>query len=253
MIAPYWQSEAHGIALYHGDAWAIVPELPRPDHVISDPPYGERTKKGARSTRRTQHLSDDAHELGAPIVPWAVSAQSLRDLCTLVSARRWSLLFCDYIHAACLDANPPSGLRHLRTAPWVKPNGAPQLSGDRPAHSFETIACLHADGACRWNSHGKRGVYEHLVVANAVHPNEKPQPLLRKLMCDFTDRDELIADPFAGSSAHLLAALSLGRRAWGVELEERWCEVGAKRLEDAIRQGVLFEARPEPTQMELVA
>lgn len=253
-MKPYWQSEAHGVALYLGDAWQVVPELPRPDHLATDPPYGLRTKKGARSTRRTQHLSEDAHELGAPIVPWQTSAKKLRELVVLAGARRWSLLFCDYIHAAALDVNPPSGHRHMRTAPWVKPNGAPQLSADRPAHSFETIACLHAEGdPSRWNGRGKRGHYDHLVVSDAIHPNEKPQPLLRELLCDFTDRGELIGDPFAGSSATLLAALSLGRRAWGVELDERWCEVGASRLEDAVRQGVLFEARPEPTQMELSA
>ena len=61
-----------------------------------------------------------------------------------------------------------------------------------------------------------------------VHPNEKPVSLMRYLL---TKHDgEIILDPFMGSGTTLRAAKDLGRRAIGIEIEERYAEIAAKRL-----------------------
>jgi hypothetical protein len=63
-----------------------------------------------------------------------------------------------------------------------------------------------------------------------LHPNEKPASLLRKLVLLLTDEGDTIIDPFCGSGTTLRAAKDLGRKAIGIEIEERYCEVAARRM-----------------------
>jgi DNA modification methylase len=112
---------------------------------------------------------------------------------------------------------------------------------------YESIVCAHAHGRSRWNGGGKRGVYETVRASTyehgpALHMTEKPMPLMQALVHDFTDPGDTILDSFAGSGTTLLAAKSLGRKCIGIEREEKYCEVAAKRL----RQGALdlFSEQP---------
>jgi len=82
----------------------------------------------------------------------------------------------------------------------------------------------------RWNGGGRHAVWTELKVANNLHPTEKPLSLLRRLLLLFSDAGEMILDPFMGSGTTLCAAKDLGRRAIGIEIEERYCEIAAKRL-----------------------
>lgn len=63
------------------------------------------------------------------------------------------------------------------------------------------------------------------------HPTVKPQPMLEDIVRKFSDPGEIVFDPFMGSGSTLLAAQNLGRKAIGVEIEEEFCELAAKRLE----------------------
>ena len=62
------------------------------------------------------------------------------------------------------------------------------------------------------------------------HPTAKPLPLIQDLVRKFSDYGSTVLDPFAGSGTTLRAAVNEGRRAIGIEADERYCELIAKRL-----------------------
>jgi site-specific DNA-methyltransferase (adenine-specific) len=116
----------------------------------------------------------------------------------------------------------------------------PQISGDRPAQGWEAIAFLHrADARPSWNGSGRPGVWHSATVPDGLHPTAKPLPIVADWVRLFTNPGDLVLDPFAGSGTTLRAAKDEGRRAIGCELDERYCEVIAKRLsQDTLFGGV---------------
>jgi DNA modification methylase len=78
------------------------------------------------------------------------------------------------------------------------------------------------------------------------HPTQKPLPLF--LWClSFAPSAQLILDPFLGSGTTLVAAKQLGRKAIGIELEEKYCEIAARRLQ---QEYLPLVSTPEPKQEE---
>jgi len=235
-LTPYYDRD--GITIFNADCRDVLPTLERVDHVITDPPYSEDTHSGARTLGDLkQPNARNGTETGlqsARLVSFAsVDASFVRDVFTVAAPRRWCISFIDWMHAADLKACPPDGLRFMRLGVWVKPNSAPQFTGDRPATGWEGIVMLHAPAASEWHGGGMRGVWIEMVE-RGMHPTQKPLALLRELVSLFTDPGDLILDPFMGSGTTLRAAKDLGRRAIGIELEEKWCEVAAKRLSQEV-------------------
>ena len=118
---------------------------------------------------------------------------------------------------------------------WIGPGGP---IGLRP--SYEMVALFAQPGfaiadrglpdiwRCQWSS-----------VKPSGHPAEKPVELLSRII--IKSGGELILDPFLGSGSTLVAAKLNGRRAIGIEIEERYCEIAARRL----AQSVFEFDRPE--------
>jgi DNA modification methylase len=82
------------------------------------------------------------------------------------------------------------------------------------------------------------------------HPTQKPEALLRQWVALFSKTNDLVIDPFMGSGTTLACAKRLNRRSIGIEREEKYCEIAAKRL----AQDVLsLESAPvnEPSQLQL--
>lgn len=211
------------------------------DHVITDPPYEAEahTKQRRIIDPRKQTLRMAPIETFGEmdeVTRKAIGAQSAR------LSKRWSLVFCQ-IEAAMIwrDAMAVDGSRYMRCMIWVKPNGQPQLTGDRPGMGYETIVCSHAAEASHWNAGGARGWVSFPVDANfsrepRLHETQKPLPLMEKLVRDFTDPGDLICDPFAGSGTTGVAAIRLGRRFIGWEKSEKYHAIAVKRLTAAREQ-----------------
>ncbi|MFJ3957722.1 DNA-methyltransferase [Arthrobacter sp. NPDC090010] len=221
------------VEIYHGDCRDILTGMPddRVSSVLTDPPYTDRTHDKARSR---SHKVDGRDIIKSGITAFtAITEKDLRDILTECGrvAERWVIATMDYRHAVEFDQNPPSGLKSQRVGVWVKTNPTPQITGDRPAQGWEAIAYLHrAKGRSRWNGGGKHGNYVTKIAAPEGHPTAKPLSILEDWVAMFSDPGETILDPFAGSGTTLRAAKNLGRKAIGVELEERYCELAAKRL-----------------------
>jgi site-specific DNA-methyltransferase (adenine-specific) len=118
----------------------------------------------------------------------------------------------------------------------------PQISADRPGQGFEAILILHAgERPKQWNRGGGSGVWTYPVEGNALVPTQKPINLVKALVSDFTAEGEAILDPFCGSGTTGVAAVQMGRNFVGVESDPERFEIACKRIEDAQRQGSLFE------------
>jgi len=240
-VKPYYEDTKAGIVIYHGDCRDVLPTLDQVNHVITDPPYeAEAHTKGRRAAPpkvRTNEWSGSDVDIARPISFCAIDEET-RGVAGAHMARladKWILVFCQ-VEAAMLWRAALAPARYARTQVWRKPNGAPQFTGDRPGMGYESIVtCWGSEkGRMHWNGGGRHGVYDHGVAASKEHPTEKPLALMTELVSLFTDPGETILDPFMGSGTTLRAAKDLGRRAIGIELEEKWCEVAAKRLSQEV-------------------
>ena len=250
-MTPFYTDES--VTLYYGDCETVLPSLSFVDHVITDPPYSEHVhgKQWVASalTRGRARFSGPGlkTELGFPAL-----TGFQRELVATFAAkrvRRWTLVFSDIENGSeWRDALTFKGLDYARTCVWVKPDAAPQFTGDRPGSGAEVIVCAHVSGAKKWNGGGRHGVFTHMVNnfgrTEREHPTAKPLTLMTELVALFTDEGETILDPFAGSGTTGVAAKLNGRKAILIEREEKYCEIAAKRLAET-RPGRLFDGVPK--------
>lgn len=224
-----------GWEMHLGDCIEVMAALEKADHVITDPPYDERTHKNAAT--KADCTRDNRGVSFAHLPSSADTAAAL-----LARAQRWVLAFCavEQIAGYALGA----GLSWVRAGAWDKIAPAPQISGDRPGQAIEAIAIMHAPGRKRWNRGGGAGIWRHLPPhgdERPDHPTPKPVPLMLALVADFTDPGETILDPFAGSGTTGVACLRLGRKFIGIEKDPTYFALACERLR-AEEQGSTLQA-----------
>lgn len=220
----YYQDEH--VTLFHGDCLAEHQEWLTADVLVTDPPYGiawsgewqtynvGETKKSPKRSIR----NDDS--------------TSVRDEAMARWGQRPAVAFGSWRQPR------PNNTRHRLI--WHKAGASPGPANSTFMPNDEEIYVL-GDGFMK-SSPPQRTVItttegRGTQVRDIGHPTPKPINLMETLIgrCP----PGVIADPFAGSGATLIAARNLGRKSIGVELEEKYCEIIAKRLE---QQVIDFEA-----------
>lgn len=226
--------------LYLGNCLELAPTLGHVSHMIFDPPYEATLHAAKNSLRGRKHRNDGVAELKgldfAPIDAIRDDVVSLGvDCCD-----GWFIAFCTTEGVAkWADAINPTRMKYKRACVWVKPDSTPQLNGQGPAQGAENfVAAWAGRGYSRWNSGGKRGVYTHCVNVNrdGRHPTEKPVPLMRELLADFTQPGQTILDPFMGSGTTGVACAKMGRKFIGIELDPKYFDVACERIRKAYAQ-----------------
>jgi DNA modification methylase len=186
--------------IFHGDCRDVTEWL-EADVLLTDPPYGMSFNSGWQSRPINNDQNTDA-----------------RDMALELWGGRPALVFGRW------DQPHPQNTKVCLT--WDKGNWPGMGDLSLPwGPSTEEIYVL-GDGFV-----GKRGgsvIRRDRLTGNTTLPNEKPVGLLIKLLQHCPEGT--IADPFMGSGTTLRAAKNLGRQAIGVESDERYCEVAAKRL-----------------------
>jgi DNA modification methylase len=236
-VTPYYQDE--NVQLFLGDCREVLPTLPRAsvDLICTDPPYGKHWQSGRRHTTHDRINGDDG-TLDVPAA-LALAMPALRN-------RRHLYVF------------GPADLSRLPLGPQVELIWDKAIIGPGdlslpwgPAHEPITFAVHVARPANRAAGDGRlaarlrRGSVIRVQRANAgqledahdQHATPKPVELIRQLIESSSVRGETVLDPFAGAGPVLEAAVLEGRKAVGIELDERNCERIARRL--ALAQGVL--------------
>ena len=195
--------------IYHGDCRDILPGLDRVDLVLTDPPYNVGIEYGDGTNDTNDSYADWC-------LDWFSVCRSKSDLIALtpgiVNVHLWTAI------------EPPKWIMA-----WIKP----AAMGRSPM------------GFCNWEPvlvYGKPKTSKGVDVVTAPivpskeidgHPCPKPLKWASKIITNLTNEGTIL-DPFMGSGTTLRAAKDLQRKAIGIEIEERYCEIAAKRLQQEV-------------------
>jgi DNA modification methylase len=225
-VRPYY--EADGIAIYHGDCREILPHLAPAsvDLLLTDPPYGVRyvTARRSRSDVLVAPIANDDTLDWMPCV--------LAECDRILRADRHAYLFADADRAHEVSAMLPATWTRKNRLVWDKGDAGTvgDLEGD---YGMNYEAIVYAmKGRRILNPPRPRTIlrFPWSGTRDPVHPTVKSVDLLQFLVARSSQPDELVLDPFMGSGTTLRAAANLGRRAIGIEVEERYCEIAAQRM-----------------------
>ncbi len=198
-MKPYYQDDS--VTIYHGDCLEVMADMEdnSVDLVLTDPPYGIGVDKMQLGSGR--HRWDKSINGWDNYIPNRVCFNEIIRIS--VSQLIWGGNYFS-------DILPPSE----NWLVWDKYN---------PNMSF-------SEAELAWMSAGKKIRIKQHYSANEVkyHPTQKPLEIIEWCISFFPDTD-LILDPFMGSGTTLVAAKNLGRKAIGIEIKEKYCEIAANQ------------------------
>jgi DNA modification methylase len=211
-LKPYYEDSKSGIVIWHGDCREILPALPKVDLVLTDPPYGiahpcdfhSRGRGALAACRDYPDVFGDDKPFDPN--PW------ISGPCILWGANHFSSKLPDMSGWLVWDKKRPDDLDQATC----------ELAWSNVIKGVRRFDFM-------WNGMLRDG------DDKLFHPTQKPTELM--IWClnlRWTKTMDFILDPFMGSGTTLRAAKDLGRRAIGIEIEERYCEIAARRLSQEV-------------------
>lgn len=215
-VTPYYEDGS--VTIYHGDCREILPELDVVvDLVLTDPPYGINYKASSRGLPPGKFEGMLVHGDDEPFDPRPLLQYGR---CVIFGANYFAHLL------------PPGGW-----VIWSKAQDNRFAHGAHSARSLAEVAWTNAHRHvalynCFWAG---SPLYRKTERMSQLHPTQKPVELMRYIVGRTSKVGDLVLDPYMGSGPVARACMDLGRRYVGIEIEERYCEIAARRLD----QGVL--------------
>ena len=206
MMKPYY--EHAGITIYHGDCREILPHV-KADVLVTDPPYGIGYRTS--SSRSVLCRSRDYPPVTGDDEPFDPSHLPLS---------KPSIVWGGNNFASRLPDSPA----------WLVWDKRREGVSNDSADVELAWSNLHTPArryVCEW-----MGMLRDAERGLSVHPTQKPVPLMA--WCLSLCPAGVVLDPYCGSGPTLRAAKNVGRRAIGIEIEERYCEVAARRCEQEV-------------------
>lgn len=236
-MRPYFERD--GITIYHADCRDVLPTLEAGsvDLLVTDPPYGVGWESGYRAESFGPIVGDADQSTALAALSLAVPL--VRDFRHVYIFGRFDLSALPLCSAVELIWDKVNANAGDLTLPWGNQHEYIQFAVHVPSRANRKSGRGNATARLRRGS-----VLSYLrPTASAVtrHPTEKPVPLLRELIESSSRFGETVLDPFMGVGSTLVAAELEGRRAIGIEIEERYCEIAAKRLSQLV---LPMEAHP---------
>ncbi len=237
---PYYDED--GITIYHGDCREILPELEPVGVVITDPPYG------VTSLDWDSIVDGWLSLINAPCL-WCFGSMKFFlsqkfDGWKYAQEIVWEKHNGSIFHADRFRRVHEFAMQFYR-GEWATVYHSPVYTYDavrrsvtrkkgRPAHTkqIEQSPYFSEDGGPLLM---RSVIYVPSCHGEADHPTQKPINILKPLIEYSCPSGGIVMDPFMGSGSTLVAAKDLDRKAIGIELEEKYCEIAVKRL----AQGVL--------------
>lgn len=228
--------EHAGSTIYHGDCREILPTLPRFDLLLTDPPYGQSYKAPSPRNKKAPGLNGNWVHRERSTSDSVTGDGEAVDVSWLPSVADNSVIWG--AHKLAHQLPPGSWLV------WDKKVGltsndfgdgeAAWTSRDQPLRIFRFLwngLCIQSDSA---EAKRKRGTSEAL---QRLHPTQKPVALMKWCLMFFPTA-KTVLDPYCGSGTTLRAAKDAGLTAVGIEREEKYCEIAAKRMAQQVMEFV---------------
>lgn len=250
MLTPYY--EEPGIQIYHGDCREILPQLGPVDLMLTDPPYvglqGGMVIDlwGGVAPRRSRTVT--VGNVWSATWDWVPDAIKL--------ARGGGFIFCSYHAVAELrlllpkdswlftwhKSNSPLPARNI---PHLTSEFAWAFRGSEPILDWRAVQTVISLPLLQAGCFAT----ERLVDGSgaSIHPTQKPVRLMTRLLAV---GGHIVLDPFMGLGTTLVAAKRLGRKAIGIEIEEKYCEIAVRRVQEASLP-LLEQAEPIQGGLEL--